>query len=159
MEYLWSCSSRASRCAHTLCVLAAAFLAPVSFQSQPTLCILHAKAKVEAIRIREQLHKSWTFSHGMFSLRWGHTLCQPSGAPGSPNTCPDTSLPSLGIGVASWSTSCPGAQAAQHMLRALRQPLPQLAFTSIFRLIPAVGFLPPPIWFNICSQNRELLCL
>lgn len=98
-------------------------------------------------------------SHMECFLSIGDILCQPSGAPGSPNTCPDTSLPSLGIGVASWSTSCPGAQAAQHMLRALRQSLPLLAFTSIFRLILAIGFLPPPIWFNICSQNRELLCL
>lgn len=98
-------------------------------------------------------------SHVECFLSFGDILFVNPVVPQVALTRPDTSLPSLGIGVASWSTSCPGAQAAQHMLRALRQPLPLLAFTSIFRLILAVGFLPPPIWFNICSQNRELLCL
>lgn len=62
----------------------------------------------------------------------------------------------LGIGVATWSTSCPSAQVAQHMLRALRQLLPMWAFTSMFRLILAIGFLPPPILCNISSQNPDL---
>lgn len=68
-----------SLCTHSLCedCCVSCTSAVRSFPAQPNLCILHAKAKVETNKIREQLHKSWSLSHRMFSLLWGHALCQP----------------------------------------------------------------------------------